>query len=79
MVSSAGDQVQAIATAAEEQSSTVEEISRAVAAINRIAGETADAMIQSATAVTDLADQAQGLSSLVADMQSGESRPALGA
>ena len=78
-VSSAGDQVQAIAAAAEEQSSTVEEISRAVAAINRIAGETADAMIQSATAVTDLADQAQGLSILVADMQSGESRPALGA
>ena len=78
-VSSAGDPVHAIAAAAEEQSSTVEEISRAVAAINRIAGETADAMIQSATAVTDLADQAQGLSSLVADMQSGESRPALGA
>jgi methyl-accepting chemotaxis protein len=79
MVATAGDQVQAIATAAEEQSATVEEISRAVAAINRIAGETADAMIQSATAVTELADQAQGLSVLVADIRSGDSRPALGA
>jgi methyl-accepting chemotaxis protein len=63
-------------TAAEEQSATVEEISLSVAAINQIASETADAMLQSATAVTELADQAQGLSGLVADIR-GNGRAAL--
>ncbi|WP_428567455.1 MAG: methyl-accepting chemotaxis protein [Solidesulfovibrio sp. DCME] len=76
VVTAAGDQVRAIATAAEEQSATVEEINQAVSAINRIASETADAMIQSATAVTELADQAHGLSILVTDIRSGD-RPAL--
>ena len=76
VVTTAGDQVRAIATAAEEQSATVEEISLSVAAINQIASETADAMLQSATAVTELADQAQGLSGLVADIR-GNGRAAL--
>jgi methyl-accepting chemotaxis protein len=76
VVTTAGDQVRAIATAAEEQSATVEEISQAVSAINRIASETADVMLQSATAVTDLADQAHGLSTLVADIR-GDGQAAL--
>ncbi|WP_300164920.1 methyl-accepting chemotaxis protein [Solidesulfovibrio sp.] len=70
VVEAAGEQVRAIATAAEEQSASVEEVNQSVAAIHRIASETADAMLQSATAVTELADQAQGLSVLVAEIRS---------
>ena len=76
VVEAAGDQVRAIATAAEEQSASVEEVNQSVAAINRIASETADAMLQSATAVTELADQAQGLSVLVAEIR-GDGQAAL--
>uniref|UniRef100_UPI0026118EED methyl-accepting chemotaxis protein n=1 Tax=Solidesulfovibrio sp. TaxID=2910990 RepID=UPI0026118EED len=48
VVETAGDQVRAIATAAEQQSSTSEEIGRSIESISRIASETADAMAQSA-------------------------------
>ncbi|WP_428567449.1 MAG: methyl-accepting chemotaxis protein [Solidesulfovibrio sp. DCME] len=71
LVESAGDQVRAIATAAEEQSATSEEINRSIESISRIASETADAMAQSAQAVTELAELAQNLSALVADIQGG--------
>jgi len=77
VVTAAGDQVRAIATAAEQQSATIEEINQSVSSINRIATETSNAMIESATAVTELADQAQGLSALVADIRGGNQRIAL--
>ncbi|OLN28829.1 Methyl-accepting chemotaxis protein [Desulfovibrio sp. DV] len=77
VVETAGDQVRAIATAAEEQSATSEEINRAVESISRIASETAQAMGQSAQAVTELAAQAQELNSLVADIKGGSGQPAL--
>ena len=50
-----------IATAAEEQSSTSDEINNAIEDINRIASETAEGMNQSADAVGDLARLAQEL------------------
>ena len=53
--------VVSIATAAEEQSATSEEINRAVDEINRIAGDTSDGMLQSAAAVQDLSRMAQEL------------------
>ncbi len=53
--------VVSIATAAEEQSATSEEINRAVDEINRIASDTSDGMLQSAAAVQDLSRMAQEL------------------
>ena len=46
MVELAGDQVRSIATAAEQQSATSEEINRAVSSISVIASETDSAMLQ---------------------------------
>jgi len=77
VVEAAGDQVRAIATAAEEQSATSEEINRSIEAISRIASETADAMDQSAKAVTELAAQAQSLSALVAEIRGTGGQAAL--
>jgi methyl-accepting chemotaxis protein/hemerythrin len=65
------DQVRAIATASEEQSSASEEINRSVEEVNRIAAETMDALRQSAQAVSDLAQQAQELGAMVQEMQGG--------
>ncbi|MDR2744786.1 MAG: methyl-accepting chemotaxis protein [Desulfovibrio sp.] len=53
--------VASIATAAEEQSATSEEINRAVEEINQIVGETANGMVQSSTAVQELSGMAQEL------------------
>ena len=57
--------IAAIATAAEEQSSTSEEINRAVEEINTIAGETSSGMDQSAAAVRELSRMAQELKLLL--------------
>ncbi|MYL85290.1 chemotaxis protein [Desulfovibrio aerotolerans] len=65
------DQVRAIATASEEQSSASEEINRSVEEVNRIAAETMDALRQSAQAVSELAQQAQELGTMVQEMQDG--------
>ena len=50
-----------IATAAEEQSATSEEISHAIDEINKIVSETAEGMVQSSAAVQDLSRMAQDL------------------
>jgi len=70
-VEAAGDQVRSIATAAEQQSATSEEINRAIGAISAIAAETDQAMAQSSQAVSDLAIQAEELGRLIAALQSG--------
>lgn len=62
------DQITSIATAAEQQSSTSEEINRSVDEINAIASETAEGMNQSAQAISDLARQVADLKGLVARM-----------
>jgi len=66
------DQVRAIATASEEQSSASEEINRSIEDVNRIAADTTDAMRQSAQAVSELANQSQILKNLVEQMKDGE-------
>ncbi len=71
MVDSTADQVRGIATASEQQSSTSEEINRSIEHINSIASQTAEAMHQAARAVSDLAAQAQALSTLIEDMKRG--------
>ena len=58
-----------IATAAEEQSATSEEITRAVDEINAIAGETSHGMLESSSAVQELANMAQNLKTLLDKLQ----------
>ncbi|SNS02715.1 methyl-accepting chemotaxis sensory transducer with Cache sensor [Humidesulfovibrio mexicanus] len=62
-------QVQSIATAAEEQSAASEEINQAVEQINAIAGETAQSMQQTTIAIRELAEQAETLRNLVAELK----------
>ncbi|WP_243362350.1 methyl-accepting chemotaxis protein [Fundidesulfovibrio terrae] len=62
------DQITSIATAAEQQSATSEEINRSVDEINAIASETAEGMNHSAQAVSDLARQVTDLKGLVERM-----------
>ena len=71
LVDATAQQVQSIATAAEEQSSTSEEINRSIEDVNRISLETSSAMQHSAGAVSDMAQQAQVLRGLIASMKSG--------
>ncbi|MBU1002039.1 MAG: methyl-accepting chemotaxis protein [Proteobacteria bacterium] len=70
MVERTADQVRSIATAAEEQSATSEQITRSTEEINSIATETAQAMTEAARAVSDLAEQAQALRGIIEDMRS---------
>ena len=71
MVDGTADQVRAIATASEQQSSTSEEINRSIGHINDIAEHTAQAMREAAKAVSDLASQTQTLSRLIEEMKRG--------
>ena len=63
------DQVNAIATASEEQSAASEEINHSIVQVNDMAKQTADAMAEAAKAVSDLAAQAQGLTNLIQELK----------
>ena len=63
------DQVQAIATASEQQSAASDEISRSVVQVATISAETAQTMEHAAHAVDGLAHQAQVLQRLINDMK----------
>ena len=63
------DQVNAIATASEEQSAAGEEINQSIVQANDRSRQTAEVMIQAAQAVSDLAAQAQRLMKLIRDMK----------
>ena len=65
------DQVRNIATAAEEQSATSEEISRSLTNINQNADEAATAMEQSAQAVMELSEQTNDLKALMDALRKG--------
>ena len=71
LVDSTAGQVQAIATASEEQSATSEEINRSITEINSIAVNSAQTMRESALAVNDLASQTHALGSLIEEMKKG--------
>ncbi len=62
-------QVSSIATAAEEQSAASEEINQAVEQINAIATENAHSMQETTIAIRELAEQAEQLRNLVADLK----------
>ncbi|MDL2291032.1 methyl-accepting chemotaxis protein [Desulfovibrio sp. OttesenSCG-928-F20] len=61
--------VASIATAAEEQSATSEEINRAIEEINHVVGETTEGMIQSSAAVQELSQMAQELRRVMDGLQ----------
>ena len=68
-VEATGDQVNAIATASEEQSATSEEINQSIVQVNDMSRQTAEAMAEAAKAVSDLAAQAQGLTDLIQELK----------
>ena len=65
------DQVNAIATASEEQSAASEEINQSIVQVNDMSRQTAEAMGEAARTVSDLAAQAQGLTELIEAMKKG--------
>ncbi|MFW5487988.1 MAG: methyl-accepting chemotaxis protein [Desulfovibrio sp.] len=64
-------QIQSIATAAEEQSATSEEINRSVDDINRITTEATEGAVQTARAVRGLTEQMTTLHQLIEDLKQG--------
>ncbi len=74
LVAETTDQVRSIATAAEQQSATTEEINRSVTDISRIAGETAMALERSDGELSGLADQTRMLRGLIDNMQGGTAK-----
>ncbi|MFW5498044.1 MULTISPECIES: methyl-accepting chemotaxis protein [unclassified Maridesulfovibrio] len=58
-----------IATAAEEQSATSEQINRAVDEVNRIVSDSAEGMVQSATAVQELAEMSLELKKVLDNLR----------
>ncbi len=69
LVDSSNDQVRSIATAAEEQSATSEEINKSVEDIARISEETAGVMGRAAQSVEEMRVQAQTLSRLIEELR----------
>ena len=68
-VEATADQVNAIATASEEQSAASEEINQSIVQVNDMSRQTAEAMAEAAKAVSDLAMQAQGLTDLIQELK----------
>ena len=64
-VETTADQVNAIATASEEQSAASEEINQSIVQVNDMSRQTAEAMAEAAKAVSGLAAQAQSLTGLI--------------
>lgn len=69
LVDTAFSQVRAIAAASEQQTTTSREINLSVDDINRISGDTANIMQESAAAVTALSKQAEALNQLIVQMK----------
>jgi methyl-accepting chemotaxis protein len=61
--------VTSIATAAEQQSATSEEINHSIEEISRIVAETSDGMVQAASAVQELSSMAQELNRVMKELQ----------
>ena len=68
-VDATADQVNASAAASEEQSAASEEINHTIIQINAMSLQTAQAMEEASKAVSDLAAQAQGLTTLIQELK----------
>lgn len=62
-------QVEQVSTGAEEQSAASEQINKSVMEVNRVSQETADAMVQSSQAVSDLARLAENLDLIISKLK----------
>ena len=69
LVENSADQVRTIATAAEQQSLTSEEINRSLGSVNSASSETARAMADAAKAVVELSNQSQNLAKIIEEMK----------
>ncbi len=69
LVDTSADQVRTIATAAEQQSATSEEINRSLSSINEASTETANAMAKATSAVTNLTHQAENLEQVIRELK----------
>ncbi|MDM8215549.1 methyl-accepting chemotaxis protein [Desulfovibrio piger] len=69
MVESTADQINAIATASEEQSAASEQINHSIFQVSDMSRQTAEAMAEAAKAVSELAAQAENLSGLIRDLK----------
>ncbi|OIQ50521.1 Methyl-accepting chemotaxis protein McpS [Pseudodesulfovibrio hydrargyri] len=72
----AGSQITSIATAAEQQSSTSEEINKAMDDIREFTADSTDSISQSNRAVAELAELAGRLNGLIGELETEEFRPA---
>ncbi|WP_245587831.1 methyl-accepting chemotaxis protein [Desulfovibrio inopinatus] len=79
LVSAATSQVQSIASAANDQSTSSESISNSITDINQISTETSGAMRESHSAILELSRQVQELQKLIEDMKCGSAYAALSA
>ncbi|OEU70743.1 MAG: hypothetical protein BA863_14760 [Desulfovibrio sp. S3730MH75] len=66
------DRIQSIATAAEQQSATSEEINRSIEDANQIAMQTAEASAEANVAAEEMARQSNELLAIIADMKSDD-------
>jgi methyl-accepting chemotaxis protein len=69
LAESTSDQVRSIATAAEQQSTAIEDINRSIAETNSIASDTSGRLDQAAQAIQGMAGQSQELRGLILDMR----------
>jgi methyl-accepting chemotaxis protein len=69
LVETAADQVRSIAAASQQQSAATDAIESSIADVNRVSGETAQAMERSGATVTGLAAQAQVLKGLIDELR----------
>ena len=65
------DQINGIAAASEEQSAASDEINQSIVQVNEMSRQSAMAMAEATSAVTNLAAQAQKLTELIRDMKRG--------
>lgn len=71
MAENTADRVRVIATATEQQSATADEINQSIVKVNANTAELATAMRESASAIDELAQQANVLKEMVATMKKG--------
>lgn len=71
LANNASDQVRAIATASEQQSTTSEQINRSIDEVNRICGLSLTSMSESMRAVQELNDETTNLKSVIASIRKG--------
>ena len=69
MAEATADQINAIATASEEQSAASEQINHSIFQVSDMSKQTAEAMAEAAKAVAELAAQAENLAELIQDLK----------